>query len=237
MFCTCSRNFSISARISSDNRGDGQRFVFDARRFREHGVGFAMHFLQAGNRASCRARRRRRAALQIAARWLRRRSSSSLMSLRSASSAASCARRAGSMPVPLSNSFSRDCRRRAKAGVSADGKLAHFFGLFADVREPRAQLFGQMAAFGMAHFVELGQRFAQAIVQRRARAGLALRRLRGSGGARVHRSRRAGAAARRHRARRHLHLLAKIFGGTRVRLQQFAIDLNRRCGARAARSR
>src|SRR5580704_1908758 len=26
--------------------GDGQRFAFDARRLGEHGVGFAMHFLQ-----------------------------------------------------------------------------------------------------------------------------------------------------------------------------------------------
>ena len=26
--------------------GDGQRFTFDARRLRKHGVGFAMHFLQ-----------------------------------------------------------------------------------------------------------------------------------------------------------------------------------------------
>ena len=48
-------------------------------------------------------------------RWLRSRSNSSLISLRSASNAASCASRAGSILLPPSKSFSRESNLRANA--------------------------------------------------------------------------------------------------------------------------
>src|SRR5208282_925157 len=107
MFCTCSRNFSISAFISRAipviaSASLSTPGVFESMVFASRCISCSRKssFLPSSpapssNCANCW-------------RWLRSRSNSSLISLRSASSAASCASRPGSMLLPPSNSLSRE---------------------------------------------------------------------------------------------------------------------------------
>src|SRR6202162_2301501 len=114
-FCACSRSFSISdftssarpviARPSDSTPGVLESNVFASRCIscKRKSSFFPASPAPASNFRNCST-------------WLRNRASSSLTSLRSASSAASCARRMGSICTPFKRSSSRSARRRAMAG-------------------------------------------------------------------------------------------------------------------------
>jgi hypothetical protein len=111
MSWTLSRNFSIRFNLKGQAR-NSQGFALDAGRLGEHRVDLPVHLLQQkiefllSSPASS-------SSFVNCFRWLSRRSSSSVMSLRSASSAAPCAKRIDPMFDPFSNSLSRASNRLA----------------------------------------------------------------------------------------------------------------------------
>src|SRR6202158_4080826 len=122
-FCACSRSFSISdftssARLVIASPSDSTPGVLDSNVFASRCISCKRKssFLPASpalasNFPNCST-------------WLQSRASSSLTSLRSASSAASCARRIGSICTPFKSSSSRSARRRAMAGRTRSARVS-----------------------------------------------------------------------------------------------------------------
>ncbi len=161
-FCTCSRSFSISALICKPSSVICQPFFAQPWRLRKQSVGLALHFLQqeiellAHLAALCRSVDRIAPRGCAAAPVLR------LTSARSASSAASCAIRAGSMghafrailPVAFSAAArTRDgCARRDSPAASSFQQCPS---------EATLHLRGQRASLLLAHLLQPLESFLQ----------------------------------------------------------------------------
>src|SRR5580704_5772069 len=125
MFCTCSRNFSISDLISSASRVISRPSpplpgVFESRVFASRCISWSRKssFFPASEELASRS--------SNCCTWLRRRTSSSETSLRSAANAASCAKRAESICVSPRSSFKRASRRFANAGRARSANVLTF---------------------------------------------------------------------------------------------------------------
>src|SRR5579872_1466393 len=122
-FCACSRSFSISDFTSSAspviaNPSDSTPGVLDSSVLASRCISWSRKssFFPASPAPASRVRN--------CSTWLRSRASSSLTSLRSASIAASCARRIGSSCTPFKRSASRSARRRAMAGRTRSASVS-----------------------------------------------------------------------------------------------------------------
>src|ERR1700732_655304 len=133
MFCTCSRNFSISDLISSASRvisRPSRSFpgVFESRVLASRCISCSRKssFLPASEALASKS--------SNCCTWLRRRTNSSETSLRSAANAASCANRVGAICVSPRRSFRRVSRRLANAGRARSANVLTFEAKAAMVR-------------------------------------------------------------------------------------------------------
>src|SRR5580704_6378178 len=146
-------------------RGDGERFAFHSRRLGEHRVRFAMHFLEQEIEffpELARSVEQFCELLQMAAQTIE------LFADIAALGQQRCfLRKARRLDAAAAQQFFQPilqspCERRCQT----DRKFTNLFSLLTDFRQPGTQFFCEMSPFGVAHLVELRQRFAQTVLER-----------------------------------------------------------------------
>src|SRR5579863_5241227 len=221
--------FNLSADFQRQP-GDAERFAFDPRRFREHRVRFAMHFLKQEVELLAEfagAIEEFRKLLQMAPQAVEL--FTNVAALREQRSFLRQARRFD--PAAAQQFFQPILQSPSERRRQTDREFPHFVGLLAYLCEPRAQLFGEMSPFGVAHLIELRERFAQTILERGTELILLLVCF-------GQRRRKATDYAREPQQRYnievslYLHLLAQFFGSVGIGLQQLLIHLHRRRSSR-----
>src|SRR5579862_4705448 len=150
--------FNLSADFQRQPR-DAERFAFDPWRFREHRVRFAMHFLEQEIELLAEfagAIEQLRKLLQVAPQAVE--FFADVTSLREQRGFLRQTRR---LDTAAAQQFLQPILQPPRKGRrQTNREFAYLFSLLADFREPRAQFFGEMSPLGVAHLVELRQRFA-----------------------------------------------------------------------------